>query len=233
MPQNSGTPRARAGPGRAPQRQDNPDGVLNVRTGRPFVRHPGAVRTSRVTSATFLGCAVASTLMSAGCSPAVPDYRDGMRPTQMATATRGHCPSSAAQLPSRDDFGRLIGPGRPPADFRPVHAVRCTWTETYLDDAATRAEITVEEVRSPTITTALTASLELPDQEIDPRSHLACAAVATAPDYLVLVDADGRAFAPRAPQTPCGAPRDEVVRALAELPWTGYKTYRFRALAAQ
>ena len=123
----------------------------------------------------------------------------------------------------------MIGPGRVPDGFRPVRVVRCTWGETYLDDPATRALVTVEESRSSSITVALSASLELPDQELAPGSHLACAAVATSPELLILVDADGKAFSPRLPESSCRDPRDEVARAMTGLPWTPYRTYRFEA----
>jgi hypothetical protein len=121
----------------------------------------------------------------------------------------------------------MVGPGQLPQGFRPVHALRCTWSETYLDDAATRAEVTVEELRSSTITPTLSASLELPDQELAPGSHRACPAVATAPTYLILVDAEGEALAPRLPGSPCGDPREEVARAIADVQWTKHRTYRF------
>lgn len=101
----------------------------------------------------------------------------------------------------------------------------------YLDNAATRSEVTMKEFRSPSITAALSASLDLPDQEFTPGSHMACAAVATAPEYLILVDAHGKAFSPRLPQSPCSDPRDEVARAVADLPWGQPKTYRFKTPA--
>lgn len=97
----------------------------------------------------------------------------------------------------------------------------------YLGDAATRSEITMEEFRSPSITAALSASLDLPDREFTTESRAACPAVAIAPEYLILVNADGKAFSPRLPQSPCNDPRDEVGRATADLPWAKYKTYRF------
>lgn len=170
-------------------------------------------------------------LLSAGCSAVGPDYLDGTRPAQLATATRDHCPSSVDQIPSRDNFGQFIGPGRLPDGFRPVRAVRCTWDERYFNDAATRSEITMEEFRSPSVTAALSASLLLPDQEFTPGSHMACSAVATAPEFLILVDANGQAFSPRLPQTPCSDPRDEVARATADLPWAEHKSYHFKTSA--
>jgi hypothetical protein len=189
--------------------------------------HHETVRNSQSWKVAVLGGAFAGASLLAGCSMVVPDYQDGTRPTQPAAAARAHCPSSAAQLPPHDDLGRMVGPGQLPNGFRPTHAVRCTWSETYLDDAATRAEVTVEESRSAVITPILSASLELPDQEFAPHSHVACSAVATAPTYLILVDAEGEALAPRLPESPCGDPRDEVARALADLQWTAHRTYRF------
>lgn len=180
-----------------------------------------------IRAAVVVGVAAGVALLSAGCSAAPSDVREGTRPTLPAAGTRARCPSSAAELPSTDDFGRMIGPGRLPDGFRPVRALRCTWTEVYLDDAATRSEVTVRESRSSSVPPGLSASLELPDQELVPLSHAACSAVATAPEYLVLVDADGDAFMPRLPETPCRDPRREVARAIADLAWTEHRTYRF------
>jgi hypothetical protein len=177
--------------------------------------------------AALLGGGFAGASLLTGCSVVGPDYQDGTRPTQPAAAARARCPSSAAQLPAHDDVGRMVGPGQLPHGFRPTHAVRCTWSQTYLDDAVTRAEVTVEESRSSMIASTLSASLELPDQVLAPGSHLACPAVATAPVYLILVDAEGDALAPRLPESPCGSPRDEVARALADVQWTEHGTYRF------
>lgn len=184
---------------------------------------------AKVAKTTLTASAVGAMLLAAGCSAVTPDYRDGTRPTQTAAPSRVRCPKSAAQLPASDDLGRMIGPGRVPDGFRPVRVVRCTWSETYLDDPATRSRITMEELRSPTVTTALSASLELPDQELVPSSRMACAAIATDPQYLILVAAEGRAFVPRLPESPCRDPRAEVVRALADLQWTDHQTYRFEA----
>jgi hypothetical protein len=43
-----------------------------------------------------------------------------------------------------------------------------------------------------------------------------------------LVDAEGDALAPRLPESPCGDPREEVARAIADVQWTKHRTYRFK-----
>lgn len=164
-------------------------------------------------------------MLLAGCS----DYRDGTRSTQVAAASLPHCASSAKELPAFDGWGRIVGSGQVPDGFRPVRVVRCTWDEHYIDDAATRLEIRLEESRSPSISTELSASLELPDQEFARFSNMACPAIALSPQYLIFIDAAGRAVMPRLPESPCGDPRDEVARALADVKWMEHESYRFEA----
>ena len=171
------------------------------------------------------GCSMVALLLLAGCS----DYREGTRPSRPAAAVPAHCASSAAELPTSDDWGRMVGPGRVPDDFVAVGVIHCTWDGRYLDDAAKRSEITVREKRAPSVSPALSASLKLPDQEFARSSNLACSAVGRAPQYLVLVDASGLAVMPWLPETPCGDARDEVAEALAGTPWTEGATYAFES----
>ena len=158
-----------------------------------------------------------------GCGAVVPDVLEGTRPTEVAVTSLDHCPSEQSEVPRPDGFGGLVGSGVLPVDFKPVQVVRCRW----VSETATR--VVVEEDRASAVTPAFLSALELPDQVVNPASHLACAAVATSLSYLVLVDAEGRAVVPHLPEEPCGAPRAEVERAVADLGLTLAKTYRFDA----
>lgn len=69
--------------------------------------------------------------------------------------------------------------------------------------------------------------LALPDQELDPRDHAACAAIDRPPVYVVLVDRRQHAFRPHLPADPCHEPRPEVLPALLALRPTSSTTYTF------
>jgi len=173
-----------------------------------------------------LGLAVLSaTTVLAGCGAVIPDALEGVRPTEVAVTSPDHCPSAPSELPSLDGFGRIVGSGVLPVDFRPVRVVRCRWV------SETTTSVVIEEDRTSSVTPAFLSSLELPDQVANPDSHLACAAVATSLSYLILEDADGRAVVPHLPEEPCGAPRADVGRAVDDLGLTLSRTYRFDAPA--
>lgn len=182
------------------------------------------MRSPRRAAAVLVGCSVSGVVLLTGCS----DYQDGSRPAQVAAPSQARCASTAGQLPRFEDGGQLVGAGRVPDGFQPVGVVHCLWDERYLDDGATRSEVTVQEFRSPTVPAALLESLALPDQEFTRFSHGACPAIGTTPQYLILVDASRAAVMPWLPETPCSEPRVEVVRAINDLSWTDHQTYRFR-----
>lgn len=176
-------------------------------------------------TAVSAGCSLVALVLLTGCS----DYRDGARPSRVAASVPAHCASSDSELPTGDDWGRMVGPGQVPDDFHAISVIHCTWDGSYLDDAGHRSTITMQEKRALSVPPALSASLKLPDQEFARFSNMACSAVGRAPQYLILVDASGRAVMPWLPQTPCGDAREEVAEALAGTRWTGRASYEFES----
>jgi len=174
-------------------------------------------------SALSVGVALAL-LPVAGCS----DYRDGSRPTKLAVFVPAHCASSEAELPTYDQ-GQTAGAGRVPADFQAVRVTHCAWIDYSIDGRPERSRIEMEEKRASTVSSALSAALELPDQKFPLFSDKACPAIAYGPQYLILIDESGRAVMPWLPQTPCGDLRAELTDALSGTSWTERQTYKFEA----
>lgn len=163
-------------------------------------------------------------LLLAGCS----DYRNGSRPDKVAAFGRAHCASSEAELPTYDQ-GQMAGAGRVPPGFQAVGVTRCAWIDYSIDGKPDRSRIEMEEQRVSSVSSALSAALELPDQRFSLFSDKACPAIAYGPQYLILIDASSRAVMPWLPQTPCGDTRAELTDALSGIAWTERETYRFEA----
>ena len=196
-------------------RQASERGVRpNVRTVRG-VRRAGAVCTTAT-----------AVLMLAACSSGPLPLLDVRTPQPPAQPADARCPRDGVGLGAEGvDRGPVPTPGALPADFEPttVRWCRLSGDAVSVPDGSRH---TVTEQTS-TAAAALLEVLTLPDQELDPRDHAACAAIYRPPVYLLLVDREQHAFRPHLPAAPCHEPRPEVLSALLALRPTSSTTYTF------
>ncbi len=175
-----------------------------------------------------LAGAAACVVIMSGCSLAGPaplpyvDVRPSIPPAGPASA---ECPRDGVGLGADGaDPGPVPVPGTLPSAFRPELVRYCRLGDS--GPAVGGLRYTVAEETSA-VDDRLLGSLTLPDQELDPRDHAACAAMYTPPTYLLLVDAQKHAYRPHLPAAPCSRPRPEVQAAIDGLRPIKVTTYTF------
>jgi hypothetical protein len=124
----------------------------------------------------------------------------------------------------RDGAG-MVGPKRgddpyagtlPPDGFIPVSVVRCVDDLGRYDEDKGITVYTIDE-STAAVSPALLTALALPDERRP--GDVTCPMAIRSVLYLLLVNADGLAYHPQTPITPCREPRPEVEQALADLQW--------------
>lgn len=156
-------------------------------------------------------------LCAVGCGPAGEPRPE---PT-VGPLVEARCPRDGAGMLGLD-VDEYAG-SLPPEGFVAVTAVRCVDDGGSYDEDERTTVVTIRE-STAAVSPALLTALGLPDDR-QLGWHEACPMNARSMLYLLLVNADGLAYHPQTPITPCGEPRPEVERAAADLPWRWKATF--------
>ena len=167
------------------------------------------------------GCATASTSTPAaaggssgtGAASASPPASASASATPVPTTTTG--PPVVAGQPACVGWPKNATHGKLPASFVPVAVIRCV-TDYQIIPGKGQWEVATLERADQNLDPLLTA-LKRPNQTRPPGTF--CSDLVELPPQFVLVGKDGQVIWPALPVTGCGLPQEEVLGALAALPW--------------
>ncbi|NUP51175.1 MAG: hypothetical protein HOW97_28265 [Catenulispora sp.] len=183
---------------------------------------------------TVLTAVIVAALLAGGCA-SKPDSKSSgaVRPTSPPPApvpAKNDCSELAAAAKSGGLYQPPPATGSLPADARPVSLLQCTTTVQGAPDQGQWS--VVQTVRSTGsvdgFVRALRANPTKPPEK-DPGKNYACPAIGYVEPWIVLVDADGKAYQIQVPRWGvCNGPDPDVLKALDAVPTKVVSTERIQ-----
>jgi hypothetical protein len=201
-----------------------------------FTRRTAASRVTSLASVLLPGLVVLVVLAAVGCGAAA----SSTSPDSSASSTSSASPSS----PSSSGSGAIaVVPGHPsctgwparvtsgslPASFRPVAVIRCATGYQTIPGRGEWLAATLQ--RADEDLTTLTSALRRPPGRVIPGTI--CPALAMALPQIVLISGDGSMLSPKIPLDGCGMVQQQVIAALAALPWQTVSVRLLSQVASQ
>lgn len=203
-----------------------------------ITRRTAASRVTSLASVPLLGLAVLAMLAIAGCGAAASSAAPGSAKTPASVApTITRMPvtpvapspppgsgGTVSRYPSCTGWPAHVASGPLPASFQPVAVIRCTTGYQTIPGKGEWLVATLQ--RADKNLTSLVSALHRPPGRMRPGT--VCPALAMIPPQIVLISGNGSMISPKIPLSGCGMVQQQVIAALAALPW---KTVSVRLLS--
>jgi hypothetical protein len=195
-----------------------------------ITRRTAASRVTSLASAPLLGLAVLVMLAVAGCGTATSSAAPGSgtktpasaAPTVTRTPVTPVAPSTppgsggtVSRYSSCTGWPARVASGPLPASFQPVAVIRCVTGYQTIPGKGEWLVATLQ--RADKNLTALISALHRPPGRMRPGTI--CPALAMIPPQIVLISGNGSMISPEIPVNGCGEIQQQVIAALAALPW--------------
>jgi uncharacterized protein YceK len=195
-----------------------------------ITRRTAAGRVTSLASALLLGLAVLLMLAVAGCRTATSPAASGSgtktpaaaAPTVTRTPVTPVAPSTppgsggtVSGYPSCTGWPARVASGPLPASFQPVAVIRCVTGYQTIPGKGEWLVATLQ--RADKDLAALISALHRSPGRMRP--DMICLALAVIPPQIVLISGNGSMISPEIPLNGCGGVQQQVIAALAALPW--------------